>query len=43
MYKIGGLEPSTEESKTLDVDGIKYVVSDKFKSMLRDSFIDWVS
>ena len=41
MYKIGGLEPSTDESKTLDVDGIKYVVSDKFKSMLRDSFIDW--
>jgi hypothetical protein len=41
MYKTGGLEPSTDSSKTLDIDGVTYVVSDRFKSMLRDSFIDW--
>lgn len=41
MYCIGGLEPSNEKPKTMEIDGINYVVSDKFKSMLRDSFIDW--
>lgn len=41
MYRIGGLEPNQDNSKTLDVDGITYVVSDKFRTMLRDSFIDW--
>lgn len=43
MYKIGGLEPSLDDPKTLDIDGVTYIVSDKFKSMLRDSFIDWGS
>lgn len=41
MYKTGGLEPNQAESKTLDIDGVRYVVSDKFRSMLRDLFIDW--
>lgn len=41
MYRIGGLEPNDNDSETMNVDGIKYVVSDKFKAMLRDSFIDW--
>ncbi len=41
MYRIGGLEPSNEKPKTMKVEGIDYVVSDKFKSMLRDIFIDW--
>jgi hypothetical protein len=41
MYCTGGLEPSGDDSKTLDIDGVTYVVSDRFKSMLRDSFIDW--
>ena len=41
MYHTGGLEYNDDESKTLDIDGVTYVVSDRFKSMLRDSFIDW--
>lgn len=41
MYKTGGLEQDAEDVKTMSVDGITYVVSDKFRSMLRDSFIDW--
>ena len=41
MYKTGGLEPSKDKPKTMEVDGINYVVSDKLKTMLRDSFIDW--
>ncbi len=41
MYKTGGLEPTLDPSKTLDIDGVTYVVSDRFKAMLRDSFIDW--
>ncbi len=41
MYRTGGLEPVNDDQKTLDVDGIKYVVSEKFRTMLRDSFIDW--
>lgn len=41
MYRIGGLEPNDDDSKTIEIDGINYVVSDKFKTMLRDSFIDW--
>lgn len=40
MYKTGGLEPSNDE-KTMSIDGLNYVVSDKMKSMLRDTFIDW--
>ncbi len=42
-YKIGGLEPSGDGTKTLVIDGVSYVVNDKFKSMIRDSFIDWGS
>ena len=41
MYKTGGLEPSTNAAKVLEIDGIKYIVSEKFRTMLRDSFIDW--
>jgi hypothetical protein len=41
MYKTGGLEPSEDKPETLSIEGINYVVSDKFKTMLRDSFIDW--
>jgi hypothetical protein len=40
MYKTGGLEP-VDDATTMNVDGINYVVSDKFRMMLRDSFIDW--
>jgi hypothetical protein len=40
MYKTGGLEPD-KDTKTLDIGGIKYVISEKFKTMLRDSLIDW--
>lgn len=40
MYKTGGLEPKEDEN-ILPIDGINYVVSDKFRMMLRDSFIDW--
>jgi hypothetical protein len=41
MYRTGGLEPVDHELKTMSVDGVEYIVSDKFKTMLRDSFIDW--
>ena len=41
MYRIGGLEPNTNDSKILPIDGTNYIVSDKFRTMLRDSFIDW--
>ena len=41
MYRIGGLEPDDTNVKIMEIDGLKYVVSDKFKSMLRDSFINW--
>jgi hypothetical protein len=40
-YKIGGLEPTDKEEKLMDIEGITYVLSDKFRTMLRDSFIDW--
>ena len=40
MYRTGGLE-STDDVKSIEVDGINYVTSDKFKMMLRDQFIDW--
>ena len=39
-YKIGGLEPSVTPT-TIVLGGTTYVVSDKFKSMLRDNIIDW--
>ena len=40
-YKIGGLEPPNRPPAILKIGGTNYVVSDKFKSMLRDNFIDW--
>ena len=40
LYKTGGLEPQ-DSGKTMSVDGVNYVVSDKLRMMLRDSFIDW--
>jgi hypothetical protein len=42
MYKTGGLEvDASQPSEILQADNVDYVVSDKFKMMLRDSFIDW--
>jgi hypothetical protein len=41
MYKTGGLEITDEPITTLSVDGTNYVTSEKFKTSLRDSFIDW--
>jgi hypothetical protein len=41
IYCLGGLETPDDNVKTLNIEGTNYVVSDKFKSMLRDSFIDW--
>ena len=41
MYHTGGLEYNDDDSKTVEIENITYVVSDRFKSMLRDSFIDW--
>ena len=41
MYKTGGLEPSDKKSTTLSINDINYVISDRFRSMLRDSLIDW--
>lgn len=41
-YFIGGLEPRDDDKEdTMTVDGTTYIVSDKFKVMLRDSIIDW--
>lgn len=41
-YFIGGLEPRDDDQEnTMTVDGTTYIVSDKFKVMLRDSIIDW--
>jgi hypothetical protein len=41
MYCTGGLEYDPSEKKILTIDGVNYVVGDKFKTMLRDAFIDW--
>lgn len=41
MYKTGGLEITSDKSDVLRVDGVDYIVSDKFKSLLRNSFVDW--
>lgn len=41
MYKTGGLEPTGNPAEIMSIDGLDYVVSDKFKMMLRDSLIDW--
>lgn len=39
-YKIGGLE-NDERNEVIDLNGVIYVISHKFVSMLRDTFIDW--
>lgn len=42
MYFIGGLEPhASDKTEVLTIDGTTYVVSGKFKSMLRNLIIDW--
>lgn len=42
MYKTGGLETTPDKpSDILRVDDVDYIVSDKFKTLLRDSFVDW--
>jgi hypothetical protein len=42
MYKTGGLETTPDTaSDILRVDDIDYVVSNKFKTLLRDSFVNW--
>lgn len=40
MYHTGGLE-SSKHARHLIVDSVDYITSDKFKMMLRDSFVDW--
>jgi hypothetical protein len=38
----GGLEPQIgDRDELLIVDGTEYILTDKFKTMLRDAFIDW--
>jgi len=42
MYCTGGLEPREDDrNDAFIVDGTEYVLTDKFKTMLRDSLIDW--
>ena len=41
MYKTGGLESTNERPKIIKIDNSSYALSDKFKTMIRDSFIDW--
>lgn len=42
MYKTGGLEVTPDESAdVIRIDDIDYIVSDKFKALLRDSFVNW--
>lgn len=40
MYRTGGLE-SSKHARHLVINSVDYVTSDKFKMMLRDSFVDW--
>ncbi len=40
-YFTGGLEPLEDDIKILPIDDTDYLITDKFKTMLRDSFIDW--
>lgn len=41
-YFIGGLEPTKDDrNEVLCVGGTDYLLIDKFKTMLRDSLIDW--
>ena len=41
MYATGGLEPSDTPDGTYQIDGVNYMLSEKFKSQLRNSIIDW--
>lgn len=43
-YKLGGLEKTADDKvrDSVKIDGVEYIVSDRFKSSLRDSIIDWV-
>jgi hypothetical protein len=42
QFMIGGLEDAdNDRDDTMTVDGITYLLSEKFKSMLRNSIIDW--
>lgn len=41
MQYIGGLEPKDEKNTLLPIDGINYVVTDKFRSKLLANVIDW--
>jgi len=42
MYCTGGLEPkNTDRHDILTVDDTAYILTDKFKTQLRDLFIDW--
>jgi len=41
MYKTGGLEPDDAEEQIIRLGGSDYVVGTKFRTMLRDSFINW--
>jgi hypothetical protein len=42
-YKLGGLEKLDNDESVIDIDSIKYVIDDKFRSMLRNTLIDWES
>jgi hypothetical protein len=43
QYKTGGLERTDDDvvRDSVKIDGIEYVVSDRFKASLRDTIIDW--
>lgn len=43
MYCIGGLEDNDDEYPSYVLGGNEYLLADKFKTMLRDSLIDWGS
>jgi hypothetical protein len=41
-YCVGGLESKNSDfDQSMDIGGVKYIVSGKFKSRLRDTIIDW--
>lgn len=39
-YFIGGLE-NTDDEESININGTDYIFTNKFKSMLRDSILDW--
>jgi hypothetical protein len=42
QYCVGGLEELPDDKQeTIIMGGTEYLLTDKFKTMLRDSFIDW--